>query len=126
LRVLEEDVGVHPSSARLAACLGTNLNHDGIILYEAMAALFVAHAFAVPLGAAAQLKVIAASVLAAVGIAGVPEAGLITLSLVLGAAGLPLAAVPLLLPVDWLLGRFRATANVASDLVVATLVDRSR
>ena len=64
------------------------------------------------------------SVVAAIGIAGVPEAGLITLALVLGAVGLPVAAVPLLLPVDWLLGRLRATANVASDLVVATLLDR--
>jgi Na+/H+-dicarboxylate symporter len=125
LRVLEDELGVRPESARLAACVGTNLNHDGIILYEAVAALFVAHAFAMPLGVTAQLRVIATSVLAAVGIAGVPEAGLITLSLVLGAAGLPLGAVPLLLPVDWLLGRFRALANVASDLVVATLVDRT-
>jgi Na+/H+-dicarboxylate symporter len=124
LRTLEDELGVAPEHARLAACVGTNLNHDGIILYEAVAALFVAHAFAMPLGWAAQLRVVGASVLAAVGIAGVPEAGLITLSLVLGAAGLPLAAVPLLLPADWLLGRMRATANVASDLTVATLLDR--
>jgi Na+/H+-dicarboxylate symporter len=45
---------------------------------------------------------------------------------VLGAAGLPLLAVPLLLPVDWFLGRLRATTNVASDLVVATLLDGRR
>ena len=55
-----------------------------------------------------------------------PEAGLVTLSLVIGGVGLPLAAVPLLLPVDWMLGRLRAAANVASDLVVATLLDRFR
>lgn len=122
LRTLEEKLAVAPEHARLAACVGTNLNHDGIILYEAVAALFVAHAFALPLGAGAQLRIVGASALAAVGIAGVPEAGLITLSLVLGAAGLPLAAVPLLMPVDWLLGRLRATANVASDLTVATLL----
>jgi Na+/H+-dicarboxylate symporter len=126
LRTLEERLHVSPASARLAACVGTNLNHDGIILYEAVAALFVAHGFAVALGVTAQLRVVGTAVLAAVGIAGVPEAGLITLSLVLGAAGLPLAAVPLLLPVDWLLGRLRATANVASDLIVATLLDRAR
>jgi DAACS family dicarboxylate/amino acid:cation (Na+ or H+) symporter len=125
LRTLESDLGVAPEHARLAACVGTNLNHDGIILYEAVAALFVAHAFALPLGLGAQLRVVGTSVLAAIGIAGVPEAGLVTLSLVLGAAGLPLAAVPLLMPVDWLLGRLRATANVASDLTVATLLDRA-
>jgi Na+/H+-dicarboxylate symporter len=125
LRTLEQDLAVAPEHARLAACVGTNLNHDGIVLYEAVAALFVAHAFASPLSLGAQLRVVGTSVLAAVGIAGVPEAGLVTLSLVLGAAGLPLAAVPLLMPVDWLLGRLRATANVASDLTVATLLDRA-
>ncbi len=124
LRTLDEKLGVSPESARLAACVGTNLNHDGIILYEAAAALFVAQIYGVDPGFGAQLKIVGMSVVAAIGIAGVPEAGLITLALVLGAVGLPVAAVPLLLPVDWLLGRLRATANVASDLVVATLLDR--
>jgi Na+/H+-dicarboxylate symporter len=54
----------------------------------------------------------------------VPEAGLVTLSLVLQAAGLPVEAVSLLLPVDWLVGRLRAAMNVTSDLVVAMLLDR--
>jgi DAACS family dicarboxylate/amino acid:cation (Na+ or H+) symporter len=125
LRTLERR-GVSTEAARLAACVGTNLNHDGILLYEAVAALFIARAHGLHLGAAAQLKLCVTSALAAVGIAGVPEAGLITLSLVLGAVGLPLAAVPLLLPVDWLLGRLRATVNVTSDLTVATLLDRWR
>jgi Na+/H+-dicarboxylate symporter len=125
LRTLERR-GVSTESARLAACVGTNLNHDGILLYEAMAALFIARVYGLHLGAAAQLTLVSTSALAAIGIAGVPEAGLITLSLVLGAAGLPLAAVPLLLPVDWFLGRLRATVNVASDLTVATLLDRFR
>ena len=125
LRTLEDELSVSTESARLAACVGTNLNHDGIILYEATAALFVAQVYGVQLGLSAQAHVVAASILAAVGIAGVPEAGFITLSLVLGAAGRPLSAVPLLLPVDWLLGRLRATVNVASDLVAATLLDRA-
>ena len=123
LHTLESDMQVSTEAARLAACVGTNLNHDGIVLYEAAAALFVAQALTIRLTLSAQLKMVSASILAAVGIAGVPEAGLITLSLVLGAAGLPLAAVPLLLPVDWLVGRLRAATNVASDLTVATLLD---
>lgn len=124
LRTLEERMGVGSESARLAAVVGTNLNHDGIVLYEATAALFVAQLYGVVTGVAAQLQVIGLSIVAAVGIAGVPEAGLVTLSLVLGRAGLPLAAVPLLLPVDWVLGRMRAACNVSSDMVVATLLDR--
>lgn len=125
LRTLEE-MEVSPESARLAAVVGTNLNHDGIVLYEAAAALFVAQVYGVTLAFAAQLKVVGLAVLAAVGIAGVPEAGLVTLSLVIGGVGLPLAAVPLLLPVDWMLGRLRAMTNVASDLTVANVLDRFR
>jgi Na+/H+-dicarboxylate symporter len=123
LRTLEERMHVSSESARLAAVVGTNLNHDGIILYEAVAALFVAQIYGLDLSFTQELHIVGMSVLAAIGIAGVPEAGLVTLSLVLSAVGLPLAAVPLLLPVDWLLGRLRATANVTSDLVVATLLD---
>jgi len=126
LRTLEGPMEVSPESARLAAVVGTNLNHDGIVLYEAAAALFVAQVYAIALPLAQQLKVIALSILAAVGIAGVPEAGLVTLSLVIGGVGLPLAAVPLLLPVDWMLNRLRATTNVVSDLVVANVLDRFR
>ena len=126
LRTLEGPMEVSPESARLAAVVGTNLNHDGIVLYEAAAALFVAQVYAVALPLAQQLKVVGLAILAAVGIAGVPEAGLVTLSLVIGGVGLPLAAVPLLLPVDWMLNRLRATTNVVSDLVVANVLDRFR
>ena len=126
LRTLENKMEVSPESARLAAVVGTNLNHDGIVLYEAAAALFVAQVYGISLSLAAQLKVVGLAIVAAVGIAGVPEAGLVTLSLVIGGVGLPLAAVPLLLPVDWMLNRMRATTNVASDLVVANVLDRFR
>lgn len=124
LETLEERMGVSAESARLAAVVGTNLNHDGIVLYEAATALFVAQLYGVVTTVGAQLQIVGLSIVAAVGIAGVPEAGLVTLTLVLGRAGLPLAAVPLLLPVDWMLGRLRAACNVTSDMVVATLLDR--
>lgn len=124
LRALERRLGVSVESARLAACVGTNLNNDGIMLYEVVAALFVADALGVPLTVGQKLEVALTSALAAAGIAGVPEAGLITLALVLGAVHLPLSVLPVLLTVDWLLGRLRATTNVTSDLLVATLLDR--
>jgi Na+/H+-dicarboxylate symporter len=119
---------ISPSSARLAACVGTNLNHDGIILYEAVATIFVAQALGAHLSFTGELGIALASVMAGIGIAGIPEAGLITLPLVLGAGGIPTAAaavvIPLVLPVDWIIGRFRAATNVASDMTVATLLDR--
>ncbi len=117
-------MGVSPQSARLAACVGTNLNNDGILLYEAMAVLFVAQYYGIPLDFGRQLLAAASCVVAGIGIAGVPEAGLISLALVLTTVGLPTEILPLLLTVDWLLSRCRAVTNVTSDILVAVLLDR--
>lgn len=122
------DLRVSEASARVSACIGTNLNNDGIILYEAMATVFLCQAFGYDLSFAHQMTIVLASVMAGVGVAGVPEAGLIVLPLVLGAAGLPeaaiAAAIPLIVPVDWIIARVRSGVNVLSDLLVAILLDR--
>lgn len=127
LRCLDR-MNVSPASARLAACVGTNLNNDGITLYEAMAALFLAQAVGMNLGLGQQFVVVLASIMAGAGVAGIPEAGLIVLPLVLAAAGLPEStvalALPLLLPVDWIIARVRSGVNVMSDMLVAVLLDR--
>jgi Na+/H+-dicarboxylate symporter len=115
---------VSEESAVISACMGTNLNNDGILLYEAMAALLVAQAFGIDLSLGRQLTIAATCVLASVGIAGVPEAGLISLSIVLTSAKLPLDLLPLLLSVDWILGRCRAATNVVGDVVTAVVLDR--
>jgi Na+/H+-dicarboxylate symporter len=122
LRTLD-GMKVSPESSRLAACVGTNLNNDGILLYEAVTALFIAQVIGRDLDLGQQLWLIAASAGAAAGIAGIPDAGFITLTLVLASVGLPVEIAPLLLPVDWLLGRLRATTNVLSDIVLARLLD---
>jgi Na+/H+-dicarboxylate symporter len=128
LRSLTNKMGVSEESARLAACVGTNLNNDGIALYDAMAALFIAQACGFDLTLAQQAVVLMASLMAGVGIAGIPEAGLIVLPLVLGSVGLPeavvAAAIPLVLPVDWIIGRVRSVVNVMSDMLVAIVLDR--
>ena len=123
LRCLDR-MKVSPQSARLAACVGTNLNHDGIILYEAMAVLFVAQVYGIKLTFAQQVVAAVSCVFAGIGIAGVPDAGLISLALVLATVGLPVEILPLLLTVDWLLSRCRAMTNVTSDILVAVLLDR--
>ncbi len=123
LRCLDR-MGVSPQSARLAACVGTNLNNDGILLYEAMAVLFVAQAMQIPLTMGEQLTAALACVVAGVGISGVPDAGLISLTIVLATVKLPITLLPVLLTVDWLIGRMRAMTNVTSDLLVAVLLDR--
>lgn len=128
LRCLTEKMGVSQESARLSACVGTNLNNDGITLYDAMAALFIAQACGFDLTLGQQAVVVLASLMAGIGIAGIPEAGLIVLPLVLGSVGLPdavvVAAIPLVLPVDWIIGRARSAVNVMSDMLVAILLDR--
>jgi len=121
-------MGVGESSARVSACIGTNLNNDGILLYEAMATIFICQAFGYELSFSHQMTIVLASIMAGVGVAGVPEAGLIVLPLVLTAAGLPevavAAAIPLIVPVDWILARLRSVVNVLSDMLVAILLDR--
>jgi Na+/H+-dicarboxylate symporter len=119
-----DKLGVSPASARMAACVGTNFNNDGILLYEAMAVLFVAQVHGIHLDLSQQVIAAISCVVAGVGIAGVPEAGLISLSLVLATVGLPVEILPLLLTVDWILSRARATTNVISDILVALLLDK--
>jgi Na+/H+-dicarboxylate symporter len=130
LRCLTEGLGVSQASARLSACVGTNFNNDGITLYEAMTALFVAQAFGIGLSLSEQLGVVLASLMASVGVAGLPGSGLIILQLVLKAAGLPdeaiLVAFPLIQGVDWILARVRSAVNVLGDMQVAILLDRGR
>jgi Na+/H+-dicarboxylate symporter len=129
LRCLDR-MQVSAESSRLAACVGTNLNNDGITLYEAMAALFLAQALGFDLPLAKQLLIVAASIVAGAGVAGIPEAGLIVLPLVLAAAGLPdqviVAAIPLIMTVDWIIARARSGVNVMSDMLVAILLDVKR
>ncbi|GIW89406.1 MAG: hypothetical protein KatS3mg108_3730 [Isosphaeraceae bacterium] len=122
-------MGVSPRSARLAACVGTNLNNDGILLYEAMAVLFVAQACGVNLDLGSQLLAAGCCLIAGIGISGVPEAGLISLVVVLRTVRVipeeqVALVVPLLLTVDWILGRARAATNVTSDILLAALLDR--
>jgi Na+/H+-dicarboxylate symporter len=123
-----KDLGVRDEPARLSACVGTNFNNDGIMLYEAMATLFLCQALGMDLSLPQQLGVVAAAVMAGVGIAGIPEAGLVILPLVLSAAGLSEAAVavaiPLIIPVDWIVARVRSGVNVLADMVVAVVLDR--
>ncbi len=110
-------------ASALGACVGTNLNNDGIVLYEGMAVLFVAQASGIHLSLADQVLAAAICMVAAMGVAGVPEAGFVSLALVLNTVGLPLELLPLLLSVDWVLARARSVTNALSDMVLSILLD---
>ena len=122
---LKDKVGLREESASMGALVGSNFNNDGTALYEAMAALFVAQLASVnvTLTLPHQLILVLTSVIASVGAAGIPEAGLVTMTLVFTAVGLPVWPIPLLLTVDWFLDRCRTTINVLGDINVSCLLD---
>lgn len=124
LRALDR-LGVPRSASTMGACVGTNFNNDGIILYEGMAVLFVAQASGIHISVAEQLLVAGACLVAAMGVAGVPEAGFVSLALVLNTVKLPLELLPLLLTVDWIVARGRSAVNVLSDMLLSLLLAKS-
>ncbi len=122
-RGLIEQVGLRETSASLGALVGTNFNNDGTALYEAMSALFIAQVLGLHLTIDKQLVVVLTSIFASVGAAGIPEAGLVTMTLVFTAVGLPTQYIALLLTVDWFLDRSRTVVNVMGDMAVSCLLD---
>lgn len=104
-RVLQDKIGLRESSASLGALVGSNFNNDGTALYEAMSALFVAQVLGQHLNILQQLIVVLTSIVASVGAAGIPNAGLVTMTLVFSAVGLPTQYIALLVTVDWFLDR---------------------
>jgi Na+/H+-dicarboxylate symporter len=115
---------VASSSADLVLPLGATINMDGTALYEAVAAMFIAQSYGIHLGLGEQLVIFLTATLAAIGAAGIPEAGLVTMVLVLQSVGLPLEGIGIILSIDWFLDRWRTTVNVWGDSVGAAVVER--
>jgi Na+/H+-dicarboxylate symporter len=120
---LKDNVKLREQSASLGSLVGANFNNDGTALYEAMAALFVAQLIGQNLPFEQQLMVVFTAIIASVGAAGIPEAGLVTMTLVFNAVGLPPQYIILLFTVDWFLDRCRTTINVLGDVNVSCLLD---
>lgn len=120
---LREKVGLREESASMGALVGSNFNNDGTALYEAMSALFVAQLLGMSLTLGQQFVVVVTSVIASVGAAGIPEAGLVTMTMVFKAVALPTDYIAVLLTVDWLLDRCRTVVNVMGDVTVSCLLD---
>ncbi|MEM4658464.1 MAG: dicarboxylate/amino acid:cation symporter, partial [Candidatus Methanosuratincola sp.] len=116
--------GLPSRVARFVLPLGATVNMDGTALYEAVAAIFIAQSYGVVLGPGELFIVFVTATAAAVGAAGIPEAGLTTMVLVLTAVGLPVEGIGLILAVDWLLDRARTAVNVWGDAVGAAVVAR--
>ncbi len=104
--------------------IGATVNMDGTALYECVATIFIAQVYGFELGIAQQGIVVLTALLASIGAASVPMAGLVMMSIILSAVGLPLEAVGIILAVDRLLDMFRTSVNVLSDSCGSVLVAR--
>jgi len=119
-----KEAGIDERARRFVLPLGSTVNMDGTALYEAAAAMFIAQAYNLQLGIGQQAIIFVTATLAAIGAAGIPQAGLVTMIIVLQVVGLPIEGIGLLLAVDWFLDRFRTATNVWGDAVGAAVVDR--
>lgn len=117
-------LGVSAKARAFGAGITTNFNQDGILLYEAAAVLFVGQIYGFDWSLSEQIGTSFLCLGAAIGVAGIPEAGLISLMLVLTTLKLPLELVPILLSVDFFTARLRSVVNVASDLTVSLVIDQ--
>lgn len=115
--------GVSERTSGFVLPLGATINMDGTALYEAVAVIFIAQSLGVDLTFGQMVVVFFTATLAAIGAAGIPEAGLVMMAIVLTAVGLPPEAAALILTVDWFLDRFRTMVNVAGDSIGAGIVD---
>ena len=120
-----EKAKVSKQSSDFVLPLGATINMDGTALYEAAAAIFIAQAIGFELTITSQLVIAVTATMAAIGAAGIPEAGLVTMVIVLNAVGLPVEYIGLILSVDWLLDRFRTAVNVFGDALGSAVVEKS-
>ncbi len=124
LEGVEEELNVSQRTSRFVVPLGATVNMNGTALYEAVAVIFIAQALGMELTFLQQVLIVITATLAAIGAAGIPEAGLVTMVMVLQAAKVPIEGVELILAVDWLLDRFRTTVNVWGDVAGAVVIEK--
>ncbi|MCH8170874.1 MAG: dicarboxylate/amino acid:cation symporter [Bacteroidetes bacterium] len=122
---VENNVGVSNKVTSFVLPLGATVNMDGTALYECVAAMFIAQAYGIELSFLLQVIVVATALLASIGAAGIPMAGLVMITVILSAVGLPLEGVGLILAVDRILDMCRTTINVWSDSCGTVIIAKS-
>ena len=125
MEVTEKNLGVSEEVSSFVVPLGATINMDGTALYLAVAAVFIGQTLGLEPGLVGQLEIILLAVLASIGTAAVPSAGIIMLVILLESQGIPAAGIALILGVDRILDMCRTTTNVTGDATVATLVASS-
>lgn len=122
---VENNSGVSNKISSFTLPLGATINMDGTALYECVAAMFIAQAYGVDMSIVKQLVVVVTALLASIGAAAIPMAGLVMITVILTAVGLPLEGVGLILAVDRILDMFRTATNVWSDSCGAVVIAKS-
>lgn len=122
IQVAEENLGISKKISSFVLPLGATVNMDGTALYQGVAVMFIAQVFGIELSLFQQLTVVLTATLASIGAAGVPSAGIITLTIVLVQAGVPETGIALILGVDRILDMLRTSVNITGDLTGTVLI----
>ncbi|CAL1546345.1 unnamed protein product [Lymnaea stagnalis] len=122
MRNLEENNGIDPRVTSFVAPVGATINMDGTALYEAVAVIFIGQVRGYEMGIGEVITICLTATAAAIGAAGVPQAGLVTMVIVLSSVGFPTDEVGMIIAIDWLLDRFRTMINVLGDTFGAGIV----
>lgn len=125
LDCVERRAGVSKRVSSFTLPLGATVNMDGTALYECAAAIFIAQAYGVELSIGQQVTVVVIALLTSIGVAGIPAASLVAITLILTTIGLPLEAIGLILAVDRVLDMCRTAVNVLGDTTAAVVIARS-
>ena len=121
---VENRAGVSNQVAGFTLPLGATINMDGTALYECVAAMFIAQAYGISLDITTQFTIVLVALLTSIGVAGIPSASLVAITIILAAIGLPLEAIGLILVVDRVLDMCRTSVNVFSDSCAAVTIAR--
>lgn len=124
LDCVEKRAGVSNRTTSFVLPLGATVNMDGTALYECVAAMFIAQAYGLELGFTEQFTIVLIALVTSIGVAGIPAASLVAITIILNAIGLPVEAVGLILAVDRILDMCRTSVNVFSDSCGAVLIGR--
>ncbi len=125
LETVEKEVGVSNRTTSFVLPLGATINMDGTALYECVAAMFIAQAYGIELSFVQQFTVVMVALLTSIGVAGIPAASLVAITVILGVIGLPLEGLGLLLVTDRILDMLRTAVNVYSDSCGAVIIART-